>query len=122
MYITKADILNYHPDFTADDATTNALILKAEQNIDNLTYRRITQRGFDKLSEFQQERVKAACCQQVIFLSVYGDMVSSPFKSYGINGVSITLDEANIVHQNGVVVSAEVYSTLLPTGLLYRGF
>ncbi len=121
MYITKDDILFYHPDFAADD-TTDALILKAEQNIDNLTYRRITQRGFDKLSEFQQERVKAACCQQVVFLSVYGDVISSPFKSYGINGVSMTLDEANIVRQNGVVVSTEVYSLLQPTGLLYRDF
>lgn len=122
MYITIDDIFFYYTDFTVDDITAQALINKAENDIDNLTYRRIARQGFDKLSEFQQERVKAACCQQVIFLSVYGDMVSSPFKSYGINGVSITLDEANTVRQNGVVVSAEVYNTLLPTGLLYRGF
>ena len=122
MYITKEDILFYHPDFTADEKTTAALIKNAEFNIDNLTYRRIDRIGFDNLSDFQKERVKAACCEQVIFLSAYGDIISSPFKSYGINGVSMTLDEANIVRSGGVVVSRQVYSLLLPTGLLYRGF
>lgn len=122
MYITEEDILRYCPDFDAYAAPVAALIRKAEEDIDNLTYRRIAKTGFDNLSEFQQERVKAACCRQVVFLSVYGDLVASPFKSYGINGVSITLDEANLVRQNGAAVSAEVYSALLPTGLLYRGF
>lgn len=121
MYITKNDILFYHPDFTADETTTAALITKAENNIDNLTFRRIAQTGFENLSAFQQERVKAACCEQVIFLSAYGDIVSSPYKSYGINGVSMTLNEENIIRRNGVVVSTEVYSLLMPTGLLYRG-
>lgn len=122
MYITKDDILFYHQDFAADDTTAQELINKAENNIDNLTYRRIAQIGFDNLSEFQQKRVKEACCEQVIFLSAFGNVISSPFKSYGINGVSMTLDETNIVRRNGAVVSAEVYSLLLPTGLLYRGF
>ena len=122
MYITKNDILFCHPDFTATDEQTQALITEAENNIDNLTYRRIAQIGFERLSSFQQERVKAACCKQVVFLSVYGDWVSSPFKSYGINGVSMTMDADSVVKRGGVTVSAEVYNLLLPTGLLYRGF
>lgn len=122
MYITKEDIQAYDAEFTATDAQTAKLIRNAENCVDSLTFHRIPAKGgLEKFSRFIQEQVKKACCEQVIFLQTYGDMVNSPLQSYGINGVSMTLKEDAAISRGGVTVSRRVYNLLLPTNLMYRG-
>ena len=122
MYISKEDIKAYNAEFTRTDAELSHLINAAEDAVNSLTYYRIPAKGgLQEFSTFVQEQVKKACCEQVIFLQTYGDMVSSPLKSYGINGVSMTLSEDAVVSRGGVTVSRRVYNLLLPTNLMYRG-
>lgn len=123
-YITTEEVLTYLGNQPGEigDNTLTRLITRAENDIDALTYYRITAKGgLDNFSAFVAGQVKQACLEQVSFLNDYGDMVNLPFKSYGINGVSITRQDGGIITQNGRSVSRQVYNLLLPTGLLYRG-
>ena len=122
MYISADDILAYNAEFTRTATDINRLINEAEDAVNSLTYYRIPAKGgLQEFSEFVQKQVKKACCEQVIFLHTYGDMVNSPLQSYGINGVSMTLKEDAVISRGGVTVSRRVYNLLLPTNLMYRG-
>lgn len=119
-YITKSDVIKYEPNID-QNSITDRIIERAIQNIDSVTYRRIHKKGWENLTLFQQNNIKKACCEQVLFLTNYGDILQSPFKSYSINDVSITLDEGGVRVRNGVAINKEAYNLLLETGLLYRG-
>lgn len=121
MYITKEDIQSYNAKFDATDADIAELIRNAESDVNSLTFHRIPAKGgLEQFSEFIQRQVKAACCEQVIFMQAYGGMINSPFQSYGINGVSMSFKEDAVVNRGGVTVSRQVYNLLLPTGLMNR--
>lgn len=121
MYITKEDIQAYNAGFTATDDEIKTLIQNAVNDVNSITFYRIPAKGgLEQFSEFIQKQVKAACCEQVVFMHAYGGMINSPFQSYGINGVSMTFKEDAVVNRGGVTVSRQVYNLLLPTGLMNR--
>lgn len=100
----------------------DAALLAASRRIDSMTFNRIYAKGFVNLTPFQQERVTAAVCEQVEFDRVYGDMLSTPLASYGINGVSMAFGGPGLAEVNGIKTSSKVYQILKQTGLTYRGF
>ena len=96
-------------------------LLTAQMDIDGLTYNRIVRRGFDALTQFQQDLVKRAVCAQADFRWDYGEMLASPLASYGINGVSIGLRESAVRVRSGVSTTPQVEGLLAQTGLAFRG-
>lgn len=97
-------------------------LLKASRDVDTLTFNRIVAKGFDNLTEFQQEIIKTVVCEQASFLYENKDAIDSILSSYSINSVSMTFgDGFNVAMENGLPVQKTVYSILEQTGLCWRG-
>ena len=98
----------------------DTLLCLASDAIDALCYGRIRKVSFEKLTEFQQEKVKKAVCLHAKFLLTYGDLLNSPLSSYGINGVSMSFDASKVVTQGGVTTNQAVMQQLRQSGLATR--
>lgn len=96
-------------------------LLEASRNIDTLTFNRIVAKGFDNLTEFQQELIKEVCCRQASFLYENAGAIASIIDSYSINGVSMQFGKGfNIAIECGLPIQKTVYSLLEQTGLCWR--
>lgn len=105
---------------TRDSAELAALLEQASDDVDALCYGRIRKAGFEKLTAFQQEKIKKAVCLHAAFLSAYGEALSSPLSSYGINGVSMSFDATRTVTQGSITTSNAVMAQLRQSGLATR--
>lgn len=105
---------------TEDEAALEARLKQASDDVDALCYGRIRKAGFENLTAFQQEKVKKAVCHHAAFLAAYGEMLESPFASYGINGVSMSFSPDRVVTQGGVTTSQTVMQQLRQSGLATR--
>ena len=115
-YATVDDLAKTAPGATADAA----LMERASDEVDALCFGRIREVGFQKLTPFQQEKVKKAVCHHAAFLTAYSDLVDSPLASYGINGVSMSFDSNRVVRQGGVTTTDAVMLQLRQSGLASR--
>lgn len=94
------------------------LLQRASDAVDALTFSRIVAVGWDKLTDFQRDLVRRACCLQADFLRENGDAVESALSSYSINGVSIQFGNVALYKVvGGVAIENQAYSLLLRTGL-----
>ena len=95
---------------------------KACRHIDTLTYNRIVSRGFESLTEFQQNIIKECACMMADFEHTNESMINSLINSYSINGASISFsgEGANFALVDGVIVQRDTYSYLAQTGLTSR--
>lgn len=95
---------------------------EASRNVDTLTFNRIVARGFDRLTDFQQEIVQDVVCKQAEFLYENADAIASILDSYSINSVSMKFGSGfNVDVAEGVPMQKTVYSILKQTGLCWRG-
>lgn len=94
---------------------------RASRDIDSLTFNRIVEKGFENLTEFQQELIKEAVKLHTDFCYENAELLESPLASYAINGVSMSFDKSKTVTAEGVTTSSEVSGLLMQTGLCYRG-
>lgn len=120
MYSSVAEFIQLFPETELTDEKITALLEKASDEIDGLTFNRIVHRGFDNLTDFQKEKISKAVCYHADFIHNYDDMLSSPFSSYAINGVSMAFNGGNIAEQGGVKTIKAVYNLLAQTGLTRR--
>ena len=115
--------LDYYSSLGLEIENEAALIARLEQasdDVDALCYGRIRKAGFENLTAFQQEKVKKAVCYHAAFLHSYGEMLESPFASYGINGVSMSFSADKIITQGGVTTNQAVMQQLRQSGLAVR--
>lgn len=119
-YATVEDLWRYVPDAVVEPEEAVAKLEQASDEVDALCYGRIRKIGFDSLTEFQQEKVRKAVCYHAAFLSTYGEMISSPLASYGINGVSMSFSTDRTVTQGGVTTTNAVMMQLRQSGLAVR--
>lgn len=98
------------------------LLYTASRHIDSLTFNRIVGKGFENLTNFQQETIRYVVCRQVDFEAENETLINSILSSYSINGVSMGIDADgwNVTVRNGVVMQADTYSLLEQTGLCCR--
>lgn len=115
-YATSEDLKKYAPD--AD--CTELELEQASDEVDALCYGRIRKVGFENLTAFQQEKVKKAVCYHAAFLHNYGEELSSPLASYGINGVSMSFSKDKTETQGGVTTTGAVMVQLRQSGLATR--
>lgn len=93
----------------------------ASRNIDTLTFNRIVAKGFDNLTEFQQDIIKQVVCEQADFLFDNADALASVLDSYSINGVSMRFGTGfNVIMEGGLPIQSTTYALLQQTGLCCR--
>lgn len=115
-YATLEDLKKYAPG--VDYAET--VLERASDEVDALCYGRIRKVGFSNLTGFQQEKVRKAVCLHAAFLHAYGEELSSPLSSYGIDGVSMSFSADRTVVQSGVTTNNAVMTQLRQSGLAVR--
>lgn len=103
----------------ADELETR--LAEACRDIDGLTFNRIAAKGFDALTEYQQDLIKEAVQLHADFCYENAELLESPLASYAINGVSMSFDRSKIVTVSDITTSSQVYNLLMQTGLCYRG-
>lgn len=103
------------------DGEANKYLVEASRNVDTLTFNRIVAKGFDNLTEFQQDIIREVVCRQADFLYENADALASVLDSYSINGVSMRFGTGfNVVMEGGLPIQSTVYSLLEQTGLCCR--
>lgn len=106
---------------TLPEADVLPKLREASDTIDTLTFNRITALGWDRLTEFQREKVSAACFHQAEFLVENADAVQSAMTEYSINGVTMKFGNAALYTlRSGVPVDNMAWSLLKQTGLTSR--
>ncbi len=94
---------------------------KASRQIDTLTFCRIREIGFERLTAFQQDQIQYVTCLLADFIYENRDELESMLSSYGINGVSMTFSNGvNVTKVQGVMVRTDIYAELEKTGLCCR--
>lgn len=119
-YATFEEFRSLMPDSQMAEAEATRLLAQASDDIDGLCFGRIRKVGFEKLTAFQQEKVRKAVCFHAAFLCDYGEELQSPLASYGINGVSMSFSTERTVTQGGVTTSNAVMTQLRQSGLASR--
>lgn len=121
MQYATIDALKRHvPELSLEDDVARAILRQASDAVDALCYGRIRKIGFDNLTQFQKEKVRKAVCYHAAFLYTYGEALSSPLASYGINGVSMSFSTDRTVTQGGVTTTNAVMAQLMQSGLASR--
>jgi hypothetical protein len=90
---------------------------RASDQIDSLTFNRISSKGFDNLTEFQKDRIKKAVCIHAEFIEQYGDYINAPLSSFSAGSISVNFNTKTF---NGVSATQEVLNYLNQTGLTCR--
>lgn len=119
-YATFKEFHSLMPDSQIAEAEAARMLEQASDDIDGLCFGRIRKIGFEKLTAFQQDKVKKAVCYHAAFLRDYGEELQSPLASYGINGVSMSFSSERTVTQGGVTTSNAVMTQLRQSGLASR--
>lgn len=105
---------------TAENAAK--ALINASNTIDTLTFCRIRERGFERLSAFQKDIIQRSVCALAEWQTENEDILNSPISSYSINGVSVSMSAVgNVKKVSGVVLPTFIYSELMKTGLCFRG-
>ena len=115
-YATSADYAQYGSG-NIQPEELDKILHNASRQIDSLTFNRIVGKGFDNLTDFQQEIITESCCKLADFLNDNADLLGSAFSSYSVNGVSMSFGGMAVTVINGVPVSREIYSLLCQSGL-----
>lgn len=94
---------------------------KASRQIDTLTFCRIREIGFERLTAFQQDQIQYVTCLLADFIYENRDELESMLSSYGINGVSMTFSNGvDVTKVQGVMIRTDIYAELEKTGLCCR--
>lgn len=102
-----------------DEKTATKLLEEASDQVDRLTYGRIRRKGFENLTEYQQEMIKKAVCYQAEFINNYGDYLSSPLSGFSIGDVSLSFSKEN-QGPGGIIADKKALDSLAQTGLTTR--
>lgn len=121
MYVSMSDYTLLSKSVSIPDADIEKMLKRAENDINSLTFNRIRKIGFDNLTDFQKEMVRQAVVDHADFIFEYGDMLTNPLSSYGINGVSMAWDNSKVQFKDNIYTSNGVLSLLDQTGLTYLG-
>lgn len=97
----------------------------AQEKIDSITFNRIVYIGFDKLTSFQQDKIKKAVCYEAehILNNGYNNEDNSDISSYNVLDISVNLKDNTKKTQADEVNMCELaYDLINKTGLANRSF
>ena len=97
LYVNKEYYSNTFKGKTIPDEDIEKYLELAQEKIDSITYNRIVAIGFDKLTEFQKEKISKAICYQAeyIFQNGYNDENNRDISSYSVLDISVSVDNSN---------------------------
>ena len=122
-YATVLEFQSLFPNSELEEITIENCLKQASRDIDALTYNRIVKKGFDQLTDFQQEVIREVCCRHASFLHENEAMLKTYLNSYSINGVSMSFGNSwNLYVENGTAIERSLYEYLCQTGLACRSF
>ena len=101
----------------------NEYLQQASEKIDEETLNRIVGIGFDKLTDFQKEKIQMAVCYQAdyIFQNGYNDENKQEVASYSVLDISVTPKEkTEKTEAEKKCMSEMAYSLINKTGLTCR--
>ena len=120
-YVTPEYYKQIYKGSTIPDDVLGQALRQASRHIDSLTYNRIVGRGFSGLTEFQQEIIQEAVCQQADFEYENADEINTVLSSYSLNGASVQFGSSwNVYTEKGVAIKRDLYAFLSQTGLCCR--
>ncbi|MCF6461493.1 hypothetical protein [Clostridium sp. Cult3] len=102
-----------------DENAATKLLEESSDQVDRLTYGRIRKRGFENLTEYQQEMVQKAVCHQAEFINNYGEYLNSPLGGFSIGDVSLSFSKEN-QGPGGIIADKKTLDYLAQTGLSTR--
>lgn len=102
------------------------LLKHAERKIDSVTFYRIRKSGIESFSEFIQQQIQLAICNQIEYFKEAGGTselaVSKPDNvSIGRTSISDSNFASTATSLNSGLIGSDVRSYLAHTGLLYNG-
>lgn len=76
------------------DENVEKYLEMSQEKIDSITFNRIVRIGFNKLTEFQQEKIKKAICLQADYISQngYNNEDNSDISSYSVLDISVNVN------------------------------
>ena len=101
----------------------NQYLIRASEKIDSLTYNRIVFITFDKLTEFQKEKVQRACClcAEYFYKRDIDQVGLGNVTSYKVLDISVSVDNKNNTEdkiKNNYGIDENTYNCLKQTGLM----
>lgn len=122
MYADTEYYFNTYHGSVLSPETAERYLSKASEQIDILTFNRIVRIGFDRLTPFQQDRIRKVACLHADFLLQNEDMLQTYLARYSINSVSMEFgsNKWNLVVNSGVAMDSTTYAILMATGLCTR--
>lgn len=122
-YVDSKYYLETYKGTSLDSSNVDKYLKQASRDVDVLTFNRIQEKGFDNLTEYQQELIKEVCCEHASFLVENEDMLKTYLSGYAINGVSMNFGGSNNLYSSqGVTMDKSLYQRLCSTGLCCRSF
>ncbi len=103
---------------TSEKSITQSLNL-ATVKIDELTFGRISQMGFDNLTEYQKEKVSEAVCVQAEYIAEEGFSDGVTIDSYSVLDISVSVSSSKSESER-LGVSPFALSLLRQSGLMER--
>ncbi len=98
----------------------NKYLQEATEKIDSITYNRIVAKGFDNLTEFQQECVRKAVCYQAEYYFENGINSLSSVSSYSVLDISVNVDNTKQTEAQKHDMNEFAYTNIEKTGLTSR--
>lgn len=94
----------------------------AQEKIDSMTFNRIEKIGFDKLTDFQKEKVSKAICYQAEYIleNGFNNEANGNVSSYSVLDISVNVEAKTKAEKESM--SEMAYDLIDKTGLAYRGF
>lgn len=121
MYADKEYYTETYGGVLIEEEELTRQLNKASRQIDTLTFCRIREIGFERLTAFQQDQIQYVTCLLADFIYENRDELESMLSSYGINGVSMTFSNGvNVTKVQGVMIRTDIYAELEKTGLCCR--
>ncbi len=120
-YLAYADYNYYCNEYkgSLDEDEVTKLLEEASDEVDKLTYGRIRKKGFNNLTEYQQELIKKAVCYQADFINTYGQYFNMPITGYSAGDISLSFNKEN-QGPGGIVADKKTLNYLSQTGLTSR--
>lgn len=98
-----------------DENEINEYLTLASEKIDELTYNRIVAIGFDKLTDFQKEKIQRAVCKHADYIYENGTEMGQ-ISSFSVLDINVSMDNKNSIEaQFGT--NKEIYNLVKQTGL-----
>lgn len=122
LYVNEDYYLNTFEGTKIPDDDIKKYLELAQEKIDDITFNRIVKIGFNKLTDFQKEKISKAICYQAehIFENGFNNEDDSDISSYSVLDISVNVKNKDTTEKTRAEkdnMSEVAYSLIHKTGL-----